>query len=338
MNALSLVSIPKNDREDNTLTGLVERLEARDAEANPDRTVQLSKVRMTVDGTLVVPSVQGSFAMTEWARGQLARSVGVNWERFFQNARPTDVAEEMNRRFDRATETVKLRSVSRVSESTEATGTITALVSPDYSPVPDAVIGNVLRDALASVNHDTKILRCTTTDLTTSYVVRVGERLTPNAEVGAVEGCLYVRNSGVGFARLVVGLLLHRLACKNGLIVSLPGAVLVRSIHRGIDLGKVRERLSERLRGLPERINTSARLLAESTKIEVTNVELEVRDLLRDARLPLRLVPSVMAAYLREPSRTRFGVSQAITLAAQNESPEVRFDLERAAGLYLSAA
>ena len=258
MNALSLVSIPKNDREDNTLTGLVERLEARDAEANPDRTVQLSKVRMTVDGTLVVPSVQGSFAMTEWARGQLARSVGVNWERFFQNARPTDVAEEMNRRFDRATETVKLRSVSRVPQDIDATGTITALVGPDYTPIADAVIGNVLRNALASVNHDTKILRCTTTDLTTSYVVRVGERLTPNAEVGAVEGCLVVRNSGVGYAKLLVQLMLHRLACKNGLIVSLPGAVLVRSIHRGIDLGQVRERLSEGLRGLRDASARSA--------------------------------------------------------------------------------
>jgi hypothetical protein len=224
MNALSLVPIPKNDREDNTLAGLVERLEARDSESNPDRTVHLSKVRMTVDGTLVVPSVHGSFAMTEWARGQLSRAVGVTWDRYFSNARPTDVAEEMNRRFSRATETVKLRSVSRVTHAIEATGTITALVGPDYSPVPDAVIGNVLRDALATVNQDTKILRCTTTDLTTNYVVRVGERLTPNAEVGAVEGCLYVRNSGVGFAKLVVGIMLHRLACKNGLIVSLPGA------------------------------------------------------------------------------------------------------------------
>ena len=45
-----------------------------------------------------------------------------------------------------------------------------------------------------------------------------------------------------------------------------------------------------------------------------------------------------MASYMREPTRTRFGVSQAITLAAQSESPEVRFDLERAAGLYLAAA
>ena len=79
-------------------------------------------------------------------------------------------------------------------------------------------------------------------------------------------------------------------------------------------------------------------MLAESTTVEVSNVELEVRDLLRESRLPMRLVSSVMASYLREPSRTRFGVSQALTLAAQGESPEVRYALERAAGMYLAAA
>jgi len=337
MNAAA-VSFPlPREHHDDTLAGLVGRLEAQDALALPDRTVPLSKLRMTAGGTLIVPAVQGSFAFTEWARDQLARQVGVNWPKFFEHAKPNEVAEEMNRRFSRATEVVKLRSVSRVSENVEATGTITALVGPDYSPIADGLVGGVLRDALLGVNEDTKIIRCTTTDLTTSYVVRVGEKLTPNAEVGAIEACIYVRNSGVGYAKLVVGLLLHRLACKNGLIVSLPGATLVRAVHRGLDLDRVRERLAEGLKGLPERVNTSAKVLAGSTTVEVANAELEVRDLLRESRLPLRLVSSVMASYLREPVRTRFGVSQALTLAAQGESPEVRFSLEQAAGLYLAA-
>ena len=89
------------------------------------------------------------------------------------------------------------------------------MVGPDYSPVPDAVIGSVLRDALASVEPDTRFVRCSMTDLTTNFVVRVGEKLTPSAEVGAIEGCIFVRNSGVGYAKLVVGLLLHRLACSR---------------------------------------------------------------------------------------------------------------------------
>ena len=58
----------RRPRGHDTLAGLVERLEARDAEALPDRTVPMSKVRMTGSGTLIIPSAQGSFAMTEWAR------------------------------------------------------------------------------------------------------------------------------------------------------------------------------------------------------------------------------------------------------------------------------
>ncbi len=115
------VSIPSENHHD-TLAGLVERLEARDAEANPDRTVQLSTVRMTAADTLILPGVSGTLAMTDWARGQLAQRVGLRWDRFFSNAADVDVADEMNRRFARATETVKLRSVSRVTEHIEATG------------------------------------------------------------------------------------------------------------------------------------------------------------------------------------------------------------------------
>ncbi len=71
---------------EDTLAGLVARLEARDAEANPDDVVKLNEVGMTNVGTLVVPGLVGSYSLTDWARGQLARLVGLRWERFFENA------------------------------------------------------------------------------------------------------------------------------------------------------------------------------------------------------------------------------------------------------------
>ena len=70
------VSIPSDDHDD-TLAGLVERLEERDAESLPDLTVPLSQMTMTPADTLVVPGVGGTLAMTDWARGQLARQVGL---------------------------------------------------------------------------------------------------------------------------------------------------------------------------------------------------------------------------------------------------------------------
>jgi hypothetical protein len=331
MNALSLPS-----RDVSTLDDLVTRFEERESMNNPDVTVGLDALRLTAQGTLRLPDVEGEFALNDWSRRQLAKVCGVSWERWFENAPPEDRAEELNRRLARASGTVRVRTTSQVAEGVEASGTIRALVSTDYSPVSDALVAGVVRDALRGIEDHTRIVRYATTDLSTTFVVRVGDKLTPSAEVGALEGCVYVRNSGVGYARLVVGLLLHRLACKNGLIVSLPGATIVRAAHRFLDPSRIRERLFEGLRDLPSKLHRGARELAEATRAEVSNVELEVRDVLREARLPLRLVAPVMAAHAREPRPTRFGVASALTLHAQAESPEIRHDLERAAGLYVA--
>ena len=67
----------------------------------------------------------------------------------------------------------------------------------------------------------------------------------------------------------------------------------------------------------------------------VKNVGDAVRGVLTDSNLPLRLFDPIMEACGREPTPTAFGVSQAITLAAQRFSPEQRLELEQAAGQYL---
>jgi hypothetical protein len=112
----------------------------------------------------------------------------------------------------------------------------------------------------------------------------------------------------------------------------------VRAVHLHVDPVRIGQRIVEGLRGLPDAIHRGVRVMADSTGSEVSNVELEVRDVLRETKLPMRFVQPVMTAYAREPSPTRFGVSQALTLAAQALSPEQRFDLERAAGVYLAQA
>ncbi len=51
-----------------------------------------------------------------------------------------------------------------------------------------------------------------------------------------------------------------------------------------------------------------------------------------------RLVTLYLEAYRREPLPNAFGVSQAVTLAAQGHSPEERLELEEAAGRYIASA
>lgn len=325
---------PTNDPV--TLPGLIEQFEQREALDNPDAVVDLDKIRMTASGTLRLPHVHGELALNDWSRSQLSKVVGVRWDKWFENAKPSDRAEELNRRLARASGTVKVRTTKRVPDSVEANGTIRAFVSTDYSPVPDAIVAGVVHDALRGVEDHLRIVRYAVTDLTTTFVLKVGEPFTPSAEVGSVNGTILVRNSGVGHSRLVASLGLFRFACRNGLVISAPGSTLVRAVHRSLDIHRIRQQIVEGLRELPAKLHGGARAMVEATQTEVSNVELEVRDVLREARLPLRIVASVVAAYGREPRPTRFGVVSALTLHAQSESAEVRHDLERAAGVYLA--
>jgi hypothetical protein len=76
---------------------------------------------------------------------------------------------------------------------------------------------------------------------------------------------------------------------------------------------------------------------APPTRHAVDHVPAVLSQILRDARLPQRFLPILLSAYGREPHASAFGVTQAITLAAQDASvsAEDRVVLERAAGAYM---
>ena len=332
---------PPTARETNTLSWLVEHLQEAESRENPDIVISLDQVRLTAAGNLNLPSLQGDYALTDWSRTQLSRLVGLaSWDRWFVHASGSERAEEMNRRLARASGTVRVRSVKHRSGATEAEGAVRAIMSPRYTPVSDAAVARTLQEALGEVESEPMLARSNMTELSTSYVVKLGKpfRAGDGGEVGEVWGGLMVRNSGVGYTRLSVSLSLVRLICLNGMAAPVPDGVLVRSVHRGIDLGRVREQIVAGLDGVTARLHRSARVLDTATRQHVEDAEREVRELLRRARLPLGLMRDVMDAYAKEPRQSRFGVSQALTLAAQRVSPEVRFDLERIAGQYLAEA
>jgi hypothetical protein len=155
--------------------------------------------------------------------------------------------------------------------------------------------------------------------------------------VGDVWGGVLVRNSGVGFASLLLMAHLTRLLCKNGMTAPVPDAVIMRRRHRGTDGDKLRGLLRERVSGIPGLLGRSAEVLQHATaRTLARSVPIELRALLEGARLPRRLEAPILVAYEQEPEPTAFGLSQAMTLAAQALAPEDRLELERAAGAYLA--
>ena len=146
-----------------------------------------------------------------------------------------------------------------------------------------------------------------------------------------------IRNSGVGFCSFTVVASLLRLACLNGLVLPLPNSVLLRRRHRAIDDNKLRWQLAERLDQLPGMLRHAGQVLSNSASRQVTDVEAEVRTILDRASLPQRFVAPILEAHGIESLPGAFGVSQAITRAAQRFTPEERLELELAAGEYLRA-
>lgn len=324
-------------RRPNTLFDLIRRFESDESLENEDEVTPLSTLRMTPADTLEVPRL-GTFAYTDWSRRQCASLLGCRFDRWFENASPSDRADEMNRRFARSSCSVRLRT-TRAGACEHDDGTLMAFVSPGYSAVPDSQVASLVQTALSPIESELPVIRVDQTDRSTTYVVAVGKpyKVGGAGEVGDVWGGLLIRNSGVGFASLLISLHLTRLLCKNGMVAPLPDAIVLRKRHRFFDGDKLRSLLAEQLRELPGKLARGADLLATaSTRTLTSTPEIEIRNLLDHAGLPRRLTEPILDAYNREPHPTAFGLSQAITLASQTMTPEARFELEQAAGAYLS--
>lgn len=330
----------KRDRV-RTLSDLVEVFGRREALENPDALIEARELKLTPEGLVEVPKL-GAFQFNDWSRSQTASMTGLRWDRWFQNASGQERADEMNRRFARASGQVRLRTrsfmPSETRDVTGASGVLAAFVSSTYSPVPDSVVATKLAAKLGS-GGAVEVVRFDITEMSVSYMLKLGDAYDKasdhHAEVGALWGCLTIRNSGVGFAALSIGLSLFRLLCKNGLAAPIPNALVMKRAHRGLDLDAIEAKLGEGLHDVEPRLHHSSRTLVASLKRAVPNVEEELKSVLKSARLPLRLLKSVMVAYAREPLANAFGVSQALTLAAQSVESEDRFELEQAAGRYL---
>lgn len=320
-----------------TLRDLADYFAAREELENPDTTVLLNTLRMTNEGTLAVPG-QGTFALTDWSRQQLANLLGIRWDRWFETSQPSERSEEVNLRLSRRNNAVKLRTARVAPIPNGKPGILRAIVSPSFTPIADSKLATMLMVCLGGIDHELTISRLAATDRTISYVVAVGKPFGANVSdrvVGDVAGSLVIRNSGVGFASLVVGLQLTRLICLNGMIAPVDDPIALRQAHRSFDEQRLVAKLTEGFSNLPGRLAEGARRLALARTLPISEPTTELMQLLRDAHLPQRLLPQLEFAYGLEPEATAFGISQAATRASQKFSDEERFELDRAAGSYL---
>ncbi len=325
-----------------TLPELIEQLDTIEALDNPDVVLDLSGLRMSPTQNIIVPQL-GEFALTDWSQRQLANLTGIKFDRWFENARPEERADEMNRRFARATIQIKVRTTRALADGVLGDGTLRAFVSPSYQPISDSFVASLVLSALQRSENEFPIIRSNITPRSVTYSVRVGQayQVGGPGEVGDIWGGIIIRNSGVGFSSLSIALHLTRLICKNGMTVPIGGSQLLRRRHQGQIEENLWERVSHNLIGIGEKLSCGIKTLTDARNITVDDPRRVIETVLQRAHLPKKMVEPLMVAFSREPHASAFGISQALTDAQTHQemglSPEDRLALEDAAGSYVQS-
>jgi len=154
-------------------------------------------------------------------------------------------------------------------------------------------------------------------------------------EVGDCWGGLLVQNSGVATLRRGLSrIYAPRLQERH--VAPIPGAELLRKAHRAFDMDRLlRDALFEKLRELPGKLANAARAVAASRERRVVDTKGSLPGSSAHGPIASPAPSELEQALEAEPALrgTAFGVSQAVTRAAQSQKPEERFRLEVAAVL-----
>src|SRR5450759_423814 len=222
--------------------------------ALPDQVLPLSRLRATDDGFIEAPSL-GQLSLTTWSRRQLANLLGIRWDRWFASdlVAPADRAEEINRRFQSSTATLKIRARRRAPDEPAAAGAVLrAFVSPTYAPIDDLPVFETLRRVLPGQLDGFRFVRFDLTPQSSQYAVvsltevDLGVRGPDHHRNGFL-----IANSEVGARSLSILTWIWRLVCTNGMVAA--ASQLFRMIHRRRKDEVLDGRLAEAFKLLPEK-------------------------------------------------------------------------------------
>lgn len=304
--------------------------------AYPDAVLPLARLRATEAGAIDVPGV-GALALTDWSRAQLARMLGVRWQRWFDEAlvSPAERADEINRRLSRHPAEMKIRSRRHAAgEVGVGDGTLRAFVGAQYTPIDDARVFDRLARVLGPRAESFRFVRQTLTDRTSQYVALSPEDvdLSANGKPDPHRHGFLIVNSEVGARALGLVEYLFRLICTNGMVIAEAARRLFYRVHRKTEDESLDRDLAYAIALLPERWSASADAMRAARRHLVEEPEQTLRQLLAGDPASKPYTEAALAAYRQEPEPTRFGLVQAVTRAAQQVAPEARLSLETLAG------
>lgn len=344
----------------------------------PDRVVDLKDVRVCKAGSqehpdvaLEVPGI-GILNMTDWSRRQLGGMLGVQWNKWFNpdTVKPEEIQQEMQRRFSRTGQSSKLRA-RRFKKgdpgAKKADGFLRAVLSPTYSSIDDIrVFGRLAAKFRGRMDELSFIKNHLGTDFYNEKAshysvvgppVNMGDidrghsdpRVRGIYDMAEREGLLpdadwvyqgfHVRNSEVGYTAVTIDATTFRLVCLNGAIVTISDGRLMYRMHRGIEDEGIDVLLDSAFRKMPGVWDLNQRRMAGLKDRIIGDPKEEITKFLEKNKASKTFIEAVIKAYEEEPLMSGYGVLQALTRAAHQETDmDKRYEIEELAGKYMSQA
>ncbi len=149
-----------------------------------------------------------------------------------------------------------------------------------------------------------------------------------------IMGGLFLTNSETGHKALRVEPRMFRVKCSNGMIVE---ELVTREIHIGngdeISDEIIYLSLRRSIRELFNRFGEIVLMMRESTEIKIRNPQRVIQNVVDQYKLSEVQKANILMAFGAEPEYDKYGIANALTLAAQKEETwEKSVELERLGG------
>ena len=215
----------------------------------------------------------------------------------------------------------------------EGTPTVRAVLSGRYEPFDDL---DLVRAMEGLPRIDQAVVRWADVNDLTTHVRLTWPEDRVQLRVGdVVERGVHISNSEVGARSVRIQPLVFRLVCLNGMLApSKMGGYAIRHVGNGDRVRQlVAEAVDDVFGATEELIGRFQQALTEAVAQPVD----ELTALAKAGSLTEAQFKATLDSYLLEAEPTRFGIANAVTLAAQGQDdPVQRTDMEALAGRYVT--
>jgi len=309
------------------LESLIRELE-RQKSLKWDKKLRSSEIEMGLDESLPFLHIQGKKAVliTKPCHDQIAEKLEIPLKYYhkMEEETPELLTENVNTWLRRNNKDVFLRGLDEAAR---------AFLSDRYRVIDHL---DVLMCALNELQaHDAEIEDCFLSETemnikVKSQTLRDFVRHKDDLMIGGI----FLSNSETGHKALRVEPRLFRVKCSNGLIIE---EMVTREIHIGNGDDAFDEiiylSLRRSIRELFNKFGEIIQALRESSEIKVKNAQKMISNVVEHYRLSEGQRDNILMAFGAEPEFDKYGIANALTLAAQKETTwERSVEMERIAG------